>query len=75
MLKGCEWGKCDCYSCYCTLIVALPHVLKKNLWMILLYTDGRMRIREGNKIIMEVVLSTKIPEEINLGEYLIEMTI
>ena len=65
----------DCYGCYCTLIVAIPHVLKKNLWMILLYTGGRMRIRDINKIIMEVVLTIKIPEDTDLGEYLIEMNI
>lgn len=33
-----------------------------------------MRIREVNKTIMEVVLTTKIPVETDLGEYLIEMT-
>lgn len=75
MLKECEWGKCDCYGCYCTLIIAIPHILKKTLSMILLYTWGRMRMREVNKIIVEIILTVKISEEADLGEYLIEMTI
>lgn len=43
--------------------------------MTLLDTGRRIRIGEVNKIILEIVLTIKIPEEANLGKYLIEMTI